>query len=349
MVRGIILNHQDKGRAFLQALGDSLVEYDKAHGVLDFDPDFALIDNDVYGRGFLERLAKKGCQNFFVYPHDAGPNLTNDIHPAWNRTTAAFVTTPRHAEIMGLYGYEKPIHVIGWHLCKQRPFKPTDGRRVLFAPIHPRCAAEDQEANRKAFDILAALAKDDKIELTVRYIGNLKDSNIPRLRNKNIKYVEGRAEPAIWQIDRADVVVAYLTFAYLAAARGKPLIYFGSDLVHHLLPLGQPLEYAPNWDRYSHLMRYPYDIADTDDPFGMILEASAFDNRVAAWRKEMIGEPFNPDTFRELIAGYYSHLKRPIVVDEKAGPFDHFDDVQLAKYRMRFGSDQRTWPLDFKE
>lgn len=333
-MNGVVFNHQDKARAFMNALKGTLREYDGRNT----RPNFVLMDNDVFRRGKLNSLHRAGCAHFFVYPHDAGPNLTNDEYPVWEHTTACLVTTEEHRRIMGRYGYPRPVHVIGWHLCSLKPFQATDGKKVLFAPIHPRCDAVDQKENKKTFNILKKLAIDGNIELTVRYIDTLEGSGLSLVEHENIHYIKGKLEPAVFHIDHADIVVGHLTFAYLGVARGVPTIFFGQDNPHHQVPPDQPPMYARNWNAYKDLLEYPYDIGKTKDPLGMLREVSQNEQLVTPWRHRMIGAPFDPDAFKAIIAQYIPRF---------AYSLDGMGDAKMRLFTLRYGKDARTWPKKF--
>lgn len=291
-------DHQGKAKTLIDALLEKYRQVEKgAAGIL-----FALTDNDVAGRKTqLDRLKARGARAFFVYPHSGRVNLYADFYQTWEHTTAQFVSAEGHVSVMRSYGYAKPLHVIGWHLCPILPFKPTAGRRVLFAPIHPRMAEMDKKANLAAFQKLVELKRRADIELTVRFIGDLTKNGLPRL--DDVTYQQGSLQPDWEGIDKADVIVAHQTFGYLAAARGKPLIGLGEDLPPHTVHDPPKMKIARHWDRYKHLVRYPFDILDTLDASGLLQKVSASDYG-AEWRERMIGKPFDPQEFLKIVEGY---------------------------------------------
>jgi hypothetical protein len=305
-MRYAVYNHQDKADAFIDALQQQHEGVMVTHWQ-DTLPqvDFVLTDCDIRGRvSRLERFWNSGARWFFVYPHAARPNVANDIHPAWQHTTAHFVVSEAHAEVMRAYGYDRPTIEVGWSLCPLRPFQGAGQvRKVLFAPIHPRCAEVDKEVNRQAFRLLRVLAELDEIELTVRYLGMLEGAGLEVVDHENIRYTRGEQEPGWEQIDQADVVVAHQTFLYLAVARGVPAVGIGTRLAAHLVP-GNDVIYAPNWDAYVDLLAYPLDLAEADDPMGMLEQAAAGDRAVDVWRERMIGESFDAERFLSQVNNY---------------------------------------------
>jgi hypothetical protein len=288
-------DHQGKAGSLTQALNttyEPLIKYDERAL-------FVLTDNDVSARQeHMIRMWIRGCRKFFVYPHSGRVNLYADIFPPWNRTTVQFVSAAGHVDIMRAYGYQGPLEVIGWHLCALKEFTPTIPRNILFAPIHPRNGAEDREANLQTFKMLVAVCKKHDMKLTVRYLPPFDMNGIPRV--EGVEYVEGRFEPAVDQIDRADLVVAHQTFAYLAVARGKPLLAFGEDIRPHTVYKTRQSEYAKTWDTYKAGLRYPVDITDSLDVFDAITRVCSTD--VAKdWRLRMIGEDFSQANFLYLV------------------------------------------------
>jgi hypothetical protein len=296
-------DHQGKGAAFRRALD---TRYEVMALKLPDDPrvDFVFTDSDLRARRkHLERLKRAGARSFFVYPHAAGPNLVNDIEPAWEGVTAHFVTTRAQRKIMVDYGYPRPIHDVGWSLCELREFQQRPRlQNVLFAPIHHRSAAIDQLANREAFERLAPLALAGEIVLTVRHYKGLETTGIERIEHDNIQYVETGLTPETEAIDAADVVVAHQTYLYLAVARGVPAVGFGTWVPSHIVP-GTEVHYAPNWNNYVRELAYPLDIA-FGDPLDRLWTAIEGSRAVCDWRERMIGGPFDPDRFLAIVEDY---------------------------------------------
>lgn len=294
-----IFNHQGKADELVKALSTKYEQVDRRAAIIDF----VLTDNDVTGRvSQLDRLRANGAKFFFTYPHSGRVNLYADMYDTWRHTTAQFVTSDGHAEIMREYGYKKPLHVIGWYLCPIRPFEATTGINVLFAPIHPRMADMDRRVNLDAYNRLMPLHKSGAIKLTIRYLPPFEQNGIPR--DDAIRYVEGSLQPDWAGIDAADLVVAHQTFGYLAAARGKPLLGLGEHLPPHSLGVVSKIKTARNWDRYNHLVRYPFDISDYDDTAQIITRACAAGDETGAWRARMIGKSFDAGAFLGLIDNY---------------------------------------------
>jgi len=303
----VIFNHQNKGQKYIEALEkhgkyEQLLE-DIRHKHLAF----AVTDTDILGRTVrLDQFRRRGCAFFFVIPHTARPNLINDIIAPWEHTTAQFVVSQGHVEIMRLYGYEKPLHPVGWTLCPIRKFTPRpEMRHVLFAPIHPRCSRIDQDANRKTFRRLYKLAKAGDIILTVRFIKSLPESGLRQVRHPNVIYTPGRMNQGYEQIDNADVVISHQTFAWIAVARGVPTVMMANrTLKTHIELPGRGVQFVKNWDKYVDRLAYPLDILETRNTLGLLHRACTDDPEVAEWKRRMIGTPFSADRFLRALLQY---------------------------------------------
>lgn len=305
-LRYFAYDHQGKAELYLRAL-DSRYQRIRATAEDPYPPvDFVLSDNDVRGRrSHLERLRKNGAEHFFIYPHAARPNLQNDIRATWPHTTAQFVAAQGHLDVMRRFGYDKPVHVVGWNLCPLRSFQRRERvYRVLFAPIHPRCALIDQKINRAAYSRLADLAVQGRIFLIVRHIGSLIDAGIYPIKHRRIRYTAGDTRPSWDQIDQADVVVSHQTFAWLAVARGVPTVMMGEAVPTHLVPKNQDALYARHWEAYADLLTYPLDLLREKDTLGLLLRAADSDAEIAAWRERMIGRAFDAERFLEHVECY---------------------------------------------
>jgi hypothetical protein len=297
-------DHQHKARKFIEALESRYLRVDLARRYKAVK--FVLSDTDIMGRRFkLEHMRKSGVKRFFVYPHAARPDLVNDIHPEWAFTTAHFVVSAGHAEVMERFGYSRPVIPVGWSLCPIREFRPrAQARKVLFAPIHPRCSPVDQDVNRETFKRLEKLARADDIELTVRFVRSLPESGLERVEHPNIKYTVGTMDQGYEQIDGADVVVAHQTFHWIAVARGVPAVAMAEDMPTHVQVRNAPVLWARNWRKYRDLLCYPLDILATGDVLGLLQRAATCDEPVRDWRKRMIGSQFRRKRFIEKLEEY---------------------------------------------
>jgi hypothetical protein len=294
----MIFPHQNKERLFMEALTDGYHVTEKpGPGVL-----FCLTDYDVTSRRRrLERMREQGVQRFFVYPHAARPAVINDIHTPWENTTAQFVPSEGQIEIMRRFGYDKPLHAVGWHLCPILPFRRRKPEKVLFAPVHPRMSYVDKQLNHETFEKLYPLAHAGKIDLTVRYIHSLPNSGLSQM--KGVRYVRGDQDTSFKMIDEADVVIAHQTYAYLAIARGVPTVMFGEDTPPHDFK-GEDVRYSPSWEKYKDLLMYPFDLLATGDAMKLIEHACAYDREIADWRDRLIGKPFDPELFLNTVRSY---------------------------------------------
>lgn len=301
----VFYNHQQKGKAYLDALLSNGFNHLDASWYRDLSMVFT--DSDILGKKhILAKYKQYGNKCTFVIPHTARPNIVNDVSPGWEHTTAYFCVTKYHAEVMRTYGIDKPIHPVGWSLCPIKPYKPRKTpRNVLFAPIHPRCSKIDQDVNLATFKRLEKLAKSDDIVLTVRFIKSLEQSGLQKIEHPNIRYTVGYMNQAYKQIDEADVVVGHQTFPWLAVARGVPTLMMAErDLITHIEPRGTQPQFARHWKDYVDLIAYPLDILCYDDTLKLLNTAIKRNCAVEDWRKRMIGTPFRKDRFIAAIQKY---------------------------------------------
>jgi hypothetical protein len=218
------------------------------------------------------------------------------------------VVSEEHAEVMRTYGYSKPLHAVGWNLCPIQKFRPRpEPRKVLFAPIHPRCAEIDKNVNKETFKRLLKLAKKDQIELTVRYIKELSGAGLEFVQHPNVHYFQGGLDLDYSQIDETDIVVSHQTFAWTAVARGTPTVMMGEDMPTHIQRMHrEDVEFAQNWDKYQHLIAYPLDIlaCKPRDVWKLLQRAASCDEEIRDWKGRMIGGPFDEEKFMKILEGY---------------------------------------------
>jgi len=296
-----VRHHQKKAMPLVKALkGGKFPVVDAKDKV----GDALLIDHDIdeYGHGGFVRKFHKAGKPVFIYPHGAAPLLCWDgIHKPNTMVSMNFVTSKGHAEVLRRYEYPIPTHVIGWFLCDILPWKATEGKRILFAPIHPILGHlfmfdEDRATNTKTFERLLEL---DDVELTVRHIGTLEANGLWDV--PGIEIHQGRTDNTYADIDNADLVISNGTMAYMAVARGKPTI-----MMNQMTPSREPdiktyerME-SVSIEKYEKYMRFPFDV-DNNDKLGRIIK-DACNREPKQWRKRFIGEQFDPVEFCNLMS-----------------------------------------------
>lgn len=250
----------------------------------------------------------------FLYPHSVRPDLPYDIEPYYyEKVKANFVFGPGHKEVLRMLDYPCQVEVMGWSYTERLPFQPSrpDGKiKVLFAPIHPigRSLPEDEKAlNARTYETLLGLLDKDEIELTVRHIHKLEYNGL--WKDERVGYLSAATNGSTTEIRQADVVIAAYTFASMAAALGKPLIMMGDRMRSHNTPRDSgTLIYARNWDTYAEYKRFPLNIEDvTGKPerlLSMVNTAMEGSPAVEAWKKNFIGEAFEPDWFVRKVESY---------------------------------------------
>jgi hypothetical protein len=279
--------------------------------------DLLLIDLDAPKYGYREVIDahRAAGAKVLLYPHGGSPLLAYDgfLEP-YENVDGNLVIAPGHAEVMRRYGYPSPIHVVGWSLCDQAPFRPAAAvRRVLFAPTHPsgfgHLSDLELELNARQF----ARLLEGPWELTVRYLGTLEQNGLWEVPGVN--YVRGDWSPATGDIDAADVVVAAPgTFPALTVARGAPMVTYGQGQPATDGVPGETLVALRNLDRYEQYMRYPYDM--DDGPVDEVLHAAAA-REATVWRRRFIGEQIAPAATAQLLERIVADRLQPLTVDER--------------------------------
>jgi hypothetical protein len=267
--------------------------------------DVLLIDHDIKEFGHQEHVKRfhDAGKPVFIYPHGAAPLLCWDgIHEPSDMIKANFVTSKGHQQVMKRYGYPIPTHVIGWYLCEQKPWEPTNGYKVLFGPIHPMMGyvfmfPEDLEANKRTYERLLEIKM---IDLTVRHIGNLQNNGL--WEDERATIYQGKTDQNLDLIKQADLVIANGTMAYMAIALGIPTI-----MLNQLTPAREPdihtLERmeSVSIEKYEKYMRYPFDV-ENDSTLQKVID-DACQKEPKQWRKRFIGEQFDPVYFVKLLEG----------------------------------------------
>ena len=154
---------------------------------------------------------------------------------------------------------------------------------------------EDLEANKRTYERLLEM---DDIDLTLRHIGSLHHNGL--WEDPRVTIYQGKTDQNLDQINKADLVIANGTVAYMAIALGKPTI-----MLNQMTPAREPdihtlerMESA-SVDKYEKYMRYPFDVENDSDLKKVMQDACTREPK--QWRKRFIGEQFDPGKFVELL------------------------------------------------
>lgn len=290
-----IRDHQCKSHGIRDALrmtGCNPVPVGKPADVLLIDAD---LDCNDY-RKWIHAYEDKGAR-IVLYPHGGQPMCVWDGIVEPYPVDACFVIAEGHKDVMETYGYPYPINVIGWSMCRQKPFQPSpETPRVLFAPLHPLgngyLREDHKQANADAYRMLL----DWGWPLTVRLAGTFEQNGLWKV--DDVSYEATWLDLSIDAfdvLDDHDLIVARDTFLSLAVARGKPALAFGQmPVTNDPASADVPLVVAAHWDLYGDMMRYPYDLSTTDPSVAMTCEA-------IEWRNRFIGQQIDPASLIEII------------------------------------------------
>jgi hypothetical protein len=284
-VKVAILDHQSKSVRLQRAL------VELGHEIVFGGADLVLVDHTAthIHHQVIAKAHYEGSR-IATYTHGANAFMAWDgIHPLPKEVDAHIAISDGERECMERYGYPNPIYTTGWYWCEQKPYEETDGKKVLFAPIHPLAGngflkKERMEANKFAYSRLLA----EDIELSVRFIHNLKANGLwPAY---GVEFIQGSPDNTVDDIDKADLVVGWGTFAHLAVARGKPTMMFGQDI-----PLGdgwseQDWRWSQNWRRYKSFAHFPFEYV------GEIIKGNPEE-----WRGKFIGSDMDIGRFGDIL------------------------------------------------
>lgn len=316
MARFYLQDHQHKGAPYARALEQC--GWERSEHPSDIDLKLALFDHDVGdgGRGFrrgMDYLHERGVA-IMLYPHAARPMVQWDgMYPIWPHTRMKLAPAEGHREVLKTYGYPLPVEVTGWAMCEQRAFSsPLDAIRsdkrkveVLFGPIHPNQNGWLHPVDRAQNAVLfQRLLETPGIRLTVRHIFRLELNGL--WQAPGVKYVLANPNGSTEEIDAADVVIGHQTFAYLAVARGRPVIMFGDDVTAHSGNAWENLRWASHYEAYREIMRYPLEAEAARSPSQMreMMECAMGADVGCAWRERFVGEPMTPDRLMAAIEKY---------------------------------------------
>lgn len=296
MTRFRVLRNKDQADAYISALlSAGFQETNSVH-----DADFVLADWERMGvtRRDLYAYGANG-KPIFVYPHTPYSYFIWDGIQSLPNVTCNFV--PAQGPKMGMqsFGYPNRVEVVGFHCGPVRPFQPTDGSRLLFAPAHPLhdgkyASAETEQETQRAYEwVLDNRSRFESV--TVRCTRGA----VIEYTDVRYDHVDPYREPrpnaaALFAIENADLVLSVGTFAYLSAAAGKPTIMYGSAVPSNRAG------YAKHYDLYRSHFEYPLLLERMQiDAVAMVCRESS--PALDTWRELNIGEPFDTGKFLAVI------------------------------------------------
>ena len=249
----------------------------------------------------------------FIAPHTPYSFFVWDIgDPHTPNVLCNFVVSDAAVESMRLYGYPHRFEKVGFFGGPIKPFQPTTGTKLIFAPQH---AVHDKRlptpdhltwAREASHWILKNRPYFESV--TVRYTNTLEICGLEEFRGKPVifEHVDPYAMPytikqhALAAINKSDFVISLGTFGYLAIATGKPTVLYGHRDAVACNREGK----AQHYELYRHLMHFP--IVFEDMSALDVLELRCKPNeQIEEWKRLNIGDPFNPEKFISVIREYY--------------------------------------------
>ena len=293
------MHHQHKGKPIDKALREMGWKYDLR------SPDIALFDHAINrtepekGRGVIHKFYKEGA-TIVIYPHSPTGAwwMDGDLFPKEGAVQNELVIAEGQEHVSKIINPNMHVHKIGWSYCPIREFKkPTELKRILFAPIHGPIKGhlrdEAAAANKRIYTQLLKMT--NKYQIIVRHINSLESCNL--WYSQKPIFVLGKPDGSYKDIDMADLVIAEGTFMYLAVARGKPTIGINQHIP--IRPNNTYREFVPkHWNEYGEYMAYPIDFDDSDI---ITLIDKAIEEDQVKWKQLFIGEPMNGKKLVEIL------------------------------------------------
>ena len=292
------MHHQHKGKPIDKALREAGWKYQLR------DVDIALFDHAINrnepeaGRNIIRKFHKEGA-TIVIYPH--APTgawwMDDDLFPKEGAVQNELVIAEGQERVSKIINPDMHVHKIGWSYCPIREFKkPTELKRILFAPIHAPVKGhfreEAAEANIRVYKRLLQMT--DKYQIVIRHINAIERSALWYSPKPIFKL--GRPDGSYDDIDMADLVIAEGTFMYLAVARGKPTIGINQHVP--IRPNNNNRDFVPKrWNEYGEYMAYPIDF-DDGDIISLIDKAMV---EQTSWKNLFIGESMEPNKLSKIL------------------------------------------------
>ncbi len=313
-------DHLGESNPLVAALADAGHEFS-----VDGPTDLFLIDLDPDMFGFREQIDfYRECGAVVLqYPHGAPLSTLayDSIYGPYEGVDGELTNGQGEISYLRTIGVERPARIMGWQLCPQFEFRPSENpRRVVFAPTHVNASGSLDRArmvaNRQVFTELL----EGDWDVVVRHIGELGNCGLWE-DSRVFRYVQGTVGMTTVDMDVADCVVAAVgTYPCLAIARGVPTIMYGQfSAALYGLPDEEPKSLR-NLEKYRDLVRYPLDVEDS--PLSELIPyACSSDKPIAEWRETWIGEPFDAADFVAMIEAWVPELAeaKKLIVGVPAG------------------------------
>jgi hypothetical protein len=302
MKKFFMRENKDQGNAFLCALMKA--GYDRVHNINDAD--FLFMDHDgeyVSGAGIRPLKTDKPV---VVYPHTPYCWFLWDGILEPRPVVCNFVVSNGAKVAMQLYGYPYPVEVVGFSNCEVKPFRPSRGTKLLFAPAHPihngkfpqpEGLARVQRAAKKIVENMGHFES-----VTIRYHGTLQACGLgifqgtkAILQHINVYETPNIRDDALRAINEADLVVSESTFGYLSVASGKATLFYGYD--DKKIPDSRE-GFVKNYHLYKHIFHFPlhFESMTIND---ILAIRDAPHPEIEKWKHLNIGENFDAGKFIE--------------------------------------------------
>jgi hypothetical protein len=270
------------------------------------DADFILCDKEPTDLDARDKFVKDvGDRKIFFFPHTPYAYWLWDGKLKPMPVSCNFVVGEGAKLGMKAYGYPNRVEVCGFPRCEVKPFAPTTGGNLLYAP--PRLMGKgwwyhpgEKEAhlqvmrwiieNRRYFD-----------KVTVNYSVSKELSCVAEFERHDVNLVNIGdfqrlgAHTAQNSFKGADLVIACKTFGYLAVASGIPAILYGYEE-------GETYR-SDHYNLYKSHYEFPLKLHEMT--IDEVLDVRKNQNlAVELWKQINIGKQFDANRFISVVKEY---------------------------------------------
>lgn len=271
------------------------------------DADFILADKEpTDAKRRFEFIKSIAGRPVFYFPHTPYAYwLWDGRLPMHSPICCNFVVGDGAVMGMKAYGYPYRVEAVGFPRCVVKPFSPTTGKNLLYAPARLMGNGwwwhkGEREAHRRvARWILENMENFDSV--TVNYSVSREKSEVTELEKSGTKLINiGNSrslgdKTASESITGIDLVIACKTFGYLAVAKGIPTILYGYDK--------NETYRSYHYDLYKDHYEFPLDLHKMTIEDVMNLKTHR-PVEVEEWCRVNIGNSFNSEKFLSVVREY---------------------------------------------
>ena len=218
-----------------------------------------------------------------------------------------FVNGEASRQVMKAYDYPYRVEVVGFNRCPMHAFTCTAGNNLLIIPSHSLQGKQYTYPNYIEWVLMTLrfVLKNRSVfgKITLCWDETRFDPAVmDEMRKKGFIIIPTNPyhdpEPLKHMMDRmneADLVMACGTAGCVAAAMGRPTVFFSE--------LGPPRSFpkdALHPELYEHLLKFPLTV-ETMTIEEILAVRNIKNQKVKHWRDQVLGTDFNPQKFINVV------------------------------------------------